>query len=111
MLETSFALSIVRERIVKKPPLSSPLGGGGDVQQGGGHKREKSVCMSTVSCAFFISVTVSQCRRGGEREGVYSKVYSWSRGFKGGLQSTVEKSTVVSGIPFTVDCRAVDCRL
>lgn len=37
--------------------------------------------------------------------GVYSKVYSWSRGFKGGLQSTVEKSTVVSGIPFTVDCR------
>ena len=58
--------------------------------------------MSTVSCAFFISVTVSQCRRGGERgvQGVYSKVYSWSRGFKGGLQSTV-----VSGIPFTVDCR------
>lgn len=38
----------------------------------GGHKREKSVCMSTVSCAFFISVTVSQCRRGGEGEGVYS---------------------------------------
>lgn len=28
--------------------------------------------MSTVSCAFFISVTVSQCRRGGEGEGVYS---------------------------------------
>ena len=37
--------------------------------------------MSTVSCAFFISVTVSQCRRGGEGEGVYSKVYSWSRDF------------------------------
>lgn len=30
------------------------------------------MCMSTVSCAFFISVTVSQCRRGGEGEGVYS---------------------------------------
>lgn len=36
----------------------------------GGHN-SKSVCMSTVSCAFFISVTVSQCRRGGAG-GVYS---------------------------------------
>ena len=77
----------------------------------GGHKREKCVHEYSVMCIFHQchSVTVSQCRRGGEREGVYSKVYSkvysWSRGFKGGLQSTVEKSTVVSGIPFTVDCR------
>ena len=56
--------------------------------------------------------SVSQCHSVAEGvQGVYSKVYSWSRGFKGGLQSTVEKSTVVSGIPFTVDCRAVDCRL
>lgn len=36
----------------------------------GGHN-SRSVCMSTVSCAFFISVTVSQCRRGGAG-GVYS---------------------------------------
>lgn len=65
VLETSFALSIVRERIVKNP-LSLPPWGEGVMCNRGGHN-SKSVCMSTVSCAFFISVTVSQCRRGGER--------------------------------------------
>lgn len=45
--------------------------------QQGGDTRERSVCMSTVSCAFFISVTVSQCRRGGA----------------GGLQSTAGQGT------------------
>lgn len=51
----------------------------------GGHKREKSVCMSTVSCAFFISVTVSQCRRGGER------------GCRGSTVKSTVKSTVGQG--------------
>ena len=38
-----------------------------------GDTRERSVCMSTVSCAFFISVTVSQCRSVAEGvQGVYS---------------------------------------
>lgn len=78
MLETSFALSIVRERtLVKIPPLSSPLGGGGDITGG---TQERSVCMSTVSCAFFISVTVSQCR-------------SVAEGGAGGLQSTAGQGT------------------
>ena len=80
VLETSFALSIVRERTLVKYPLSLPPWGEGVMCNRGGHN-SKSVCMSTVSCAFFISVTVSQCRRGGEGEGVYSKVYSWSRDF------------------------------
>lgn len=38
----------------------------------GGHN-SRSVCMSTVSCAFFISVTVSQCHSVAEGvQGVYS---------------------------------------
>lgn len=48
----------------------------------GGHN-SKSVCMSAVSCAFFISVTVSQCRS--VAEGV--------RGGAGGLQSTAGQGT------------------
>ena len=97
--------------------------------QQGGHN-SKSVCMSTVSCAFFISVTVSQCCSVAEEgvQGVYSLqlvkgllltvdsgrgrgVYSKKSTVKstvgqgGSKGSTVEKSTVVSGIPFTVDCR------
>lgn len=63
--------------------------------------------MSTVSCAFFISVTVSQCRRGGER-GCRGSTVKSTAGQGGSKGSTVEKSTVVSGIPFTVDCRAVE---
>ena len=51
----------------------------------GGHN-SKSVCMSTVSCAFFISVTVSQCHS--VAEGV--------RGGAGGLQ-------LVKGLLLTVD--------
>lgn len=92
----------------------------------GGHN-SRSVCMSTVSCAFFISVTVSQCRRGGaggvyslqlvkgllltvdsgKGRGVYSKksTVKSTVGQGGSKGSTVEKSTVVSGIPFTVDCK------
>lgn len=80
--------------------------------------------MSTVSCAFFISVTVSQCqcRRGGagglqstagqgtsaycRLRGVYSKKSTVkSTVGQGGSKGSTVKSTVVSGIPFTVDCR------
>lgn len=73
------------------------------------------------------SVAVSQCRRGGaggvyslqlvkgllltvdsgKGRGVYSKksTVKSTVGQGGSKGSTVEKSTVVSGIPFTVDCK------
>ena len=49
----------------------------------------------------------------GKGRGVYSKksTVKSTVGQGGSKGSTVEKSTVVSGIPFTVDCRPVDCRL
>lgn len=91
MLETSFALSIVNERNSSKktPPLSSPLGGGGDVT-GRRDTTEKCVCMRecSVMCMFFSSVTVSQCHR----EGVQG----------GGLQ-------LVKGLLLTVDRRGLQC--
>lgn len=91
----------------------------------GGHKREKCVHEYSVMCIFHQchSVTVSQCRRGGagglqstagqgtsaycRLRGVYSKksTVKSTVGQGGSKGSTVEKSTVVSGIPFTVDCR------
>lgn len=65
VLETSFALSIVRERIVKNP-LSLPPWGEGVMCNRGGHKREKCVHEYSVMCIFHQchSVTVSQrgCR-------------------------------------------------
>lgn len=44
------------------------------MQQGGTQEREKCVHEYSVMCIFHQchSVTVSQCRRGGEGEGVYS---------------------------------------
>ena len=74
VLETSFALSIVRERTLVKYPLSLPPWGEGVMCNRGGHKREKCVHEYSVMCIFHQchSVTVSQCRRGGEGEGVYS---------------------------------------
>lgn len=90
VLETSFALSIVRERTLVKNPLSLPPWGEGVMCNRGGHN-SKSVCMSTVSCAFFISVTVSQCRRGGagglqSTAGQGTSAYCRLREGKGGLQ-------------------------
>lgn len=78
MLETSFALSIVRERtLVKKYPLSLPPWGEGVMCNRGGHKREKCVHEYSVMCIFHQchSVAVSQ------------------RGCRGGLQSTAGQGT------------------
>lgn len=86
----------------------------------GGHKREKCVHEYSVMCIFHQchSVAVSQCRRGGagglqSTAGQGTSAYCRLReggstvkstvGQGGSKGSTVEKSTVVSGIPFTVD--------
>lgn len=73
------------------PPLSSPLGGGGDVT-GRGDTTEKVCVHERVQChvhVFFSSVTVSQCHREGVQGG-------------GGLQ-------LVKGLLLTVDRRGLQC--
>lgn len=59
--------------------------------------------MSTVSCAFFISVTVSQCRRGGERGCRGSTVKSTVKSTVG--QGGSKGSTVYSSLGNSLYCR------
>lgn len=66
----------------------------------GGHKREKCVHEYSVMCIFHQCHSVAVSQRGCRGSTVKSTV-----GQGGSKGSTVEKSTVVSGIPFTVDCR------
>lgn len=86
----------------KTPPLSSPLGGGGDVT-GRGDTTEKCV-HERVQChvhVFFSSVTVSQCHREGVQGGGGLQLVN---GVQGGLQSTVEVE-VYSSLGNSLYCR------